>query len=76
VRPITALMPRADAYVDTLKAGIVDPGEVGRLALLGAASIAGLLATTEAMVGGQPQSGTPPKSGGGMDGRQHCGHDK
>jgi chaperonin GroEL len=37
-------------YVDMVKAGIVDPTKVVRLALQGAASIAGLLITTEAMV--------------------------
>jgi chaperonin GroEL len=38
------------AYVDMVKAGIIDPTKVVRLALQGAASIAGLLITTEAMV--------------------------
>jgi chaperonin GroEL len=37
-------------YVDMIKAGIIDPTKVVRLALQGAASIAGLLITTEAMV--------------------------
>ena len=37
-------------YVDMVKAGIIDPTKVVRLALQGAASIAGLLITTEAMV--------------------------
>jgi chaperonin GroEL len=38
------------AYVNMVKAGIIDPTKVVRLALQGAASIAGLLITTEAMV--------------------------
>jgi chaperonin GroEL len=37
-------------YVDMLKAGIIDPTKVVRLALQNAASVAGLLVTTEAMV--------------------------
>ena len=37
-------------YVDMVKAGIIDPTKVVRLALQGAASVAGLLITTEAMV--------------------------
>jgi chaperonin GroEL len=40
----------AGAYVNMMKAGIIDPTKVVRLALQGAASIAGLLITTEAMV--------------------------
>ena len=41
-------------YVDMLKAGIIDPTKVVRLALQGAASIAGLLITTEAMIAEKP----------------------
>ena len=39
------------SYVDMVKAGIIDPTKVVRLALQGAASVAALLVTTEAMVG-------------------------
>ena len=39
-----------DVYVDMVKAGIIDPTKVVRMALQGAASIAGLLITTEAMI--------------------------
>ncbi len=39
------------AYVDMVKAGIIDPTKVVRIALQDAASIAGLLITTEAMIG-------------------------
>ena len=42
-----------------VKAGIIDPAKVVRLALQGAASVAGLLITTEAMVADKPQSGAP-----------------
>jgi chaperonin GroEL len=38
-------------YTDMVKAGIIDPTKVVRLALQGAASVAALLITTEAMVG-------------------------
>jgi chaperonin GroEL len=58
-------------YVDMVKAGIIDPAKVVRLALQGAASVASLLVTTEAMVAEKPQKGAPamPASGmGGMDG--------
>ncbi|MDA0262224.1 MAG: chaperonin GroEL, partial [Proteobacteria bacterium] len=51
-------------YVDMIKAGIIDPTKVVRLALQDAASIAGLLATTEAMIADLPQR----EDGGGMDG--------
>jgi chaperonin GroEL len=42
-------------YTDMVKAGIIDPTKVVRLALQGAASIAGLLITTEAMVAEKPE---------------------
>ncbi|MGO8917925.1 MAG: chaperonin GroEL [Stellaceae bacterium] len=55
-------------YVDMLKAGIIDPTKVVRLALQGAASIAGLLITTEAMVAEKAEKSTPTMPGGGMEG--------
>jgi chaperonin GroEL len=55
-------------YVDMVKAGIIDPSKVVRLALQGAASIAGLLVTTEAMVAERPEKATQAMSGDGMDG--------
>ena len=58
-------------YVDMVKAGIIDPAKVVRLALQGAASVGGLLVTTEAMIADAPQPGAPsmPSAGGmgGMD---------
>jgi chaperonin GroEL len=55
-------------YTDMVKAGIIDPTKVVRLALQGAASIAGLLITTEAMVAESPdKNATPAMPGGGMD---------
>jgi chaperonin GroEL len=58
------------AYKDLLKAGIIDPTKVVRCALQDAASVAGLLITTEAMVAEKPEkkapAGGPP--GGDMGG--------
>jgi chaperonin GroEL len=42
-------------YEDLLKAGIIDPTKVTRFALQNAASVAGLLMTTEAMVAEKPE---------------------
>ena len=54
-------------YTDMVKAGIIDPTKVVRLALQGAASVAGLLITTEAMVAEKPATGAAPAMpGGGM----------
>jgi chaperonin GroEL len=58
---------QSGTYVDMLKAGIIDPTKVVRLALQGAASVAGLLVTTEAMIADKPQNSTPTTPGGGMD---------
>jgi chaperonin GroEL len=57
-------------YVDMVKAGIIDPTKVVRLALQNAASVAGLLVTTEAMVAEKPEKKTTPSMphGGGMEG--------
>jgi chaperonin GroEL len=46
-------------YEDLMKAGIVDPTKVTRFALQNAASVAGLLMTTEAMVAEKPKKETP-----------------
>jgi chaperonin GroEL len=59
---------QSGTYVDMVKAGIIDPTKVVRLALQGAASIAGLLVTTEAMVAEKPQKGQPTMPDSGMDG--------
>src|SRR5712664_1245047 len=56
-------------YVDMIKAGIIDPVKVVRTALQDAASVAGLLVTTEAMVAEKPEKKGPPMPpGGGMGG--------
>src|SRR5437016_4251899 len=61
-----------DEYTDLLKAGIVDPTKVTRSALQNAASIAGLLLTTEALVTEIPEKEkTPPMPPGGMGGMDY-----
>jgi chaperonin GroEL len=58
-----------EQYTDLVKAGIVDPTKVTRSALQNAASIAGLLLTTEALVTEIPEKEkTPPMPPGGMGG--------
>ncbi len=52
-----------EEYEDLFKAGIIDPAKVVRVALQNAASVAGLLITTEAMIADKPEEG-----GGGMPG--------
>jgi chaperonin GroEL len=61
---------QTEKYVDMIKAGIVDPAKVVRAALQDAASVAGLLITTEAMVAELPKEPAPamPPGGGGMGG--------
>jgi chaperonin GroEL len=60
---------QTEEYVDMLRAGIVDPAKVVRIALQDAASIAGLMIMTEAMVGEAPKKReTPAMPGGGMGG--------
>ncbi len=55
-------------FTDMVKAGIIDPTKVVRLALQGAASVAGLLITTEAMVADKPEKNpAPTMPGGGSD---------
>jgi len=55
-------------YVDMIDKGIVDPAKVVRTALQDAASIAGLLVTTEAMVAEMPKDKPAMPAGGGMGG--------
>ncbi len=57
-----------DTYVDMFAAGIVDPAKVTRSALQNAASIAGMVLTTEAIVVDKPEPKTPAPAGGGMGG--------
>ena len=55
-------------YGDMVGAGIIDPTKVVRVSLQNAASVAGLLITTEAMVADRPEKRSPqtPQGGGGM----------
>jgi len=63
---------QTEQYVDMLNAGIVDPAKVVRVALQDAASIAGLMITTEAMVAETPKkNGSPAMPGGGMGGMDY-----
>ena len=59
---------RKEKYVDMLKAGIIDPTLVTRTAVQNAASIAGLLLTTEATISEKPEPPAPmPAMPGGGD---------
>jgi chaperonin GroEL len=68
--PTYGFNAQTEEYVDMLAAGIVDPAKVVRAALQDAASVAGLLVTTEAMIAEHPKKDTPamPGGGGGMGG--------
>ena len=74
-RAILSLRPAAGRYgpaaaVESHKAGIIDPTKVVRTALQNAASVAGLLLTTEAMVAEKPKEekpATPPMPHGAED---------
>ena len=62
---------QTNAYKNLVDAGIIDPTKVVRVALQNAASVAGLLITTEAMVAERPEKraqSMPPGGGGGMGG--------
>jgi hypothetical protein len=56
---------QAGEFKDLVKAGIVDPTKVVRTALQDAASVTGLLVTTEAMVAEKPERKAPSMPGGG-----------
>ncbi len=56
---------QGEKYVDFIEAGIVDPTKVVRVALQNAASVAGLLITTEAMITDRPKKDAAPMPGGG-----------
>ncbi len=58
-----------ETYEDLIKAGVIDPAKVTRLALANAASVAGLMLTTTVMIAEKPkEKDTPPMPGGGMPG--------
>ena len=60
-----------DVYEDLIESGVIDPAKVTRSALQNAASIAGLMLTTEAMICDIPEKKSAPSGGGhgpeGMD---------
>jgi chaperonin GroEL len=68
-KPGMGLNALTEQIEDLVKAGIVDPAKVTRSALENAASIAGMLLTTEALVAEKPEKEKPPAMppGGGMD---------
>ncbi len=60
---------KTETYVDMIKAGIIDPKKVTRIALENAASVAGMILTTEcALVDIKEDSPSMPPMGGGMPG--------
>ena len=59
---------QTEEYEDLVKAGVIDPAKVTRTALQNAASIAGLMLTTEAMISEIPEEDKAPMPGGGMGG--------
>jgi chaperonin GroEL len=63
---------REEKYENLIAAGVIDPTKVGRVALENAASIAGMLLTTECVIADRPKKEEPhahgaPGMGGGMD---------
>ena len=61
---------RTDTYEDLVKGGVVDPTKVVRVAIENAASIAGLLLTTEALITEKPEEDAP-EAGHGGHGHDH-----
>ena len=62
---------QTEEYVDMIEAGIVDPAKVVRTALQDAASVAGLLITTEAMIGDKPKKEAARDADGRRRWRRH-----
>jgi len=61
---------QTEAYENLYESGVIDPTKVTRVALENAASIAGMLLTTECVIADEPEENKPmmPPMGGGMDG--------
>src|SRR5476649_672449 len=68
--PTFGFNAQTEEYVDMVKAGVIDPAKVVRTALQDAASVAGLMITTEAAIVEAPKKGGGgmPGGGGGMGG--------
>jgi len=64
---------QTEEFEDLVKAGVIDPAKVTRTALQNAASIAGLMLTTEAMVSEIPEEDKAPPMPGGMGGMSGMG---
>ena len=56
---------RTEVYEDLIKAGVIDPTKVTRTALQNAASVSGLMLTTEAVISEKPSKGDDDDNGGG-----------
>jgi chaperonin GroEL len=61
---------QTESYENLYQAGVIDPTKVTRIALENAASVAGMLLTTECIIADEPEDKQPmmPPMGGGMDG--------
>jgi chaperonin GroEL len=61
---------RSEKYENLLRSGVIDPTKVARIALENAASIGGMLLTTECVIADEPEENPPamPPMGGGMGG--------
>ena len=57
---------RTDEYMNMIKAGVIDPTKVSRVALENAASVASMLLTTECLIADIPEPEAPHNHGGGM----------
>jgi chaperonin GroEL len=67
--PTFGFNAQTEEYVDLVQAGVIDPAKVVRTALQDAASVAGLLITTEAAIVEAPKKSAPAGGpGGGMGG--------
>ena len=55
---------RTEAYENLMKVGVIDPTKVARIALENAASIAGMLLTTECVLADEPEKEPPMPAGG------------
>ena len=59
---------QTDVFEDLVEAGVIDPAKVTRTALQNAASVSGLMLTTEAMICEIPEKKAAPAPGGGHGG--------
>jgi chaperonin GroEL len=66
--PLFGFNAATGAFEDLVKAGVIDPTKVARIALVNAASVAGLMLTTEAMIAERPSASAGGAAGGGMGG--------